>query len=138
MSARAVHSTPSSSPHHPVSPPPSNTLQTALIYVLASASRSFMHSLNSTEVHNAQAMERALQRPSGQALITVCNHVAAMDDPLVLSTVVPPTLYSKAEHIRQAAGWGAEGRVRRGGSGRGFRLERQEAGQGESEGAATG
>ncbi len=35
-------------------------------------------------------MEYALKRPKGQALITVCNHVAALDDPLVMSALIPP------------------------------------------------
>eukprot|EP00271_Cylindrocystis_brebissonii_P004653 TRINITY_DN16434_c0_g1_i1.p1 TRINITY_DN16434_c0_g1~~TRINITY_DN16434_c0_g1_i1.p1 ORF type:complete len:582 (+),score=94.38 TRINITY_DN16434_c0_g1_i1:829-2574(+) len=61
----------------------------------------FMHGLNRTEVHGAEKLERAIrERPSGQALITVCNHVAAMDDPLVLSAMVAPWLMLDASSMR--------------------------------------
>jgi monolysocardiolipin acyltransferase len=59
-----------------------------------------MHVLNSTEVQGAEVMDKALKRPQGQALITVCNHVAALDDPLVMATVIPKEHYLKPENIR--------------------------------------
>jgi monolysocardiolipin acyltransferase len=86
----------SSSPLPTLSPLP----QTSIIYILATASRSFMHTLNTTEVHGAEQMQLALERPEGQALITVSNHVAAMDDPLVLSTIVPPSYFTRPDQIR--------------------------------------
>lgn len=75
-------------------------MQSAVIYVLANASRGFMHGLNKTTVTGGEVMEAALRRPEGQALITVCNHIAAMDDPLVMSAVIPPAFYSQPKSIR--------------------------------------
>ncbi|GAX79696.1 hypothetical protein CEUSTIGMA_g7137.t1 [Chlamydomonas eustigma] len=71
-----------------------------ILYVLAQASHGFMHMLNSTEVQGAEVMNKALMRPPGQALITVCNHVAALDDPLVMATVIPKDHFGKPENIR--------------------------------------
>ena len=69
-------------------------MRSAIVYCLASLSRGFMQQLNRTDVRGGQHMEAALNRPPIQALITVCNHVAAMDDPLVMSTVIP----SRCDH----------------------------------------
>jgi monolysocardiolipin acyltransferase len=74
-------------------------LRTSIIWTLASLSRSFM-GLNKTSVHGAENLELALRRPPGQALITVCNHVAAMDDPLVMSLIIPTSYYSHPSAIR--------------------------------------
>jgi len=59
-----------------------------------------------------QVMEAALQRPTGQGLITVCNHVAAMDDPLVMASLVPPQYFDQPASLRCAEG---EDRRRRAG-----------------------
>ena len=75
-------------------------MQSTIIYALASASRGFMHGLNTTSVMGGEVMEAALRCPEGQALITVCNHIAAMDDPLVMSAVIPPAFYSHPKSIR--------------------------------------
>mmetsp|Transcript_24249 Transcript_24249/g.52995 ORF Transcript_24249/g.52995 Transcript_24249/m.52995 type:complete len:524 (-) Transcript_24249:843-2414(-) len=75
-------------------------LRRAVVYVLAHASRGFMQGLNNTEVEGMDIMERALQRPAGQPLITVCNHVAAMDDPLVMSSIIPPKFYEQPQSLR--------------------------------------
>ena len=56
--------------------------------------------LNDTSVHGAKNLEAALHRPSGQALITVSNHVAALDDPLVMSLIIPQSYYGQPESIR--------------------------------------
>ena len=60
--------------------------------------------LNSTEVEGAEHMERALQRPPQQPLITVCNHVAAMDDPLVMSAIIPPQYLAQPRSLRWVLG----------------------------------
>lgn len=75
-------------------------LRSSIIYIIGNMSRVFMRGLNKTEVHGLEVMEAALRRPEGQPLITICNHVAAMDDPLVMSTVIPPAFYSRPENIR--------------------------------------
>jgi len=57
---------------------------------------------NSTTVEGAEHMKAALDRQQGRPLITVCNHVASLDDPLVMSTILPPELYSDASQLRWA------------------------------------
>ena len=75
-------------------------LQSMLLRSVAAASHAFMHSWNVTEVVGQSTMEAVLQRPPGQGLITVSNHVAAMDDPLVISTIVPPEYFAQPERLR--------------------------------------
>jgi monolysocardiolipin acyltransferase len=70
------------------------------MYVLAHASRGFMTRLNSTHVEGLGHMEAALAREPGRPLITVCNHVASMDDPLVMATILPPAAYADPEQLR--------------------------------------
>lgn len=74
------------------------------MYMLAHASRGFMTRINNTVVEGGQHMEAALARESGRPLITVSNHVASMDDPLVMSTILPPSVYSSPEQLRWGAG----------------------------------
>lgn len=70
------------------------------MYVLAHGSRSFMTVMNSTKVDGAERMAAALAREQGRPLITVCNHVASMDDPLVMSTILPPTVFNDPGQLR--------------------------------------
>lgn len=53
-------------------------------------SRGFMNTLSSTEIRGREALEEAFARPEGQGLITVSNHSSALDDPLLLATIMPP------------------------------------------------
>jgi monolysocardiolipin acyltransferase len=71
-----------------------------VMYVLAHGSRAFMTRANSTHVEGAEHMAAALAREAGRPLITVCNHVASMDDPLVMSTILPPAVYSDPAQLR--------------------------------------
>lgn len=70
------------------------------MYILAHASRGFMTRVNNTTVEGGQHIEAALAREPGRPLITVCNHVASMDDPLVMSTILPPAVYGEPEKLR--------------------------------------
>jgi monolysocardiolipin acyltransferase len=75
-------------------------LRTAVMYLLAHGSRSFMTVMNSTQVEGAERMAAALGREQGRPLITVCNHVASMDDPLVMSTIVPAAAFTDPQQLR--------------------------------------
>ncbi|BDA47309.1 probable Tafazzin [Coccomyxa sp. Obi] len=56
---------------------------------VGAASKVFMGALSSTSVQGASIIRSALDRPTGQALITVSNHVASLDDPLVTAALLP-------------------------------------------------
>ncbi len=49
----------------------------------------FLHGLSDTKITGAGHFEDALQRPAGQALLTVSNHVAAADDPALTAALLP-------------------------------------------------
>eukprot|EP00897_Mesotaenium_endlicherianum_P007424 jgi/Mesen1/670/ME000109S10891 len=75
--------------------------QAVVLPVLGNMCHVFMHGLNRTEVFGAERLHQALTaRPQGQPLITLCNHVAAMDDPLVLAAIVPPRMLLRARSMR--------------------------------------
>ncbi|KAK9831538.1 hypothetical protein WJX81_006941 [Elliptochloris bilobata] len=44
---------------------------------------------NTSEVRNGAALDAALKRPPDMGLITVCNHTSTLDDPVVLSAMLP-------------------------------------------------
>ncbi|KAF8067215.1 N-acylphosphatidylethanolamine synthase [Scenedesmus sp. PABB004] len=75
-------------------------LRSAVMYVLAHGSRGFMTRANDTSVEGAEHMAAALARAPGRPLITVCNHVASMDDPLVMSTILPPEVFADPAALR--------------------------------------
>ncbi|XP_024391263.1 uncharacterized protein [Physcomitrium patens] len=61
----------------------------------------WMHGLNITEVYGAEKLHKVINnRPGGQSLITVCNHVASMDDPLVMAALLPPRLFLQPKSLR--------------------------------------
>ncbi|KAG2499894.1 hypothetical protein HYH03_002182 [Edaphochlamys debaryana] len=75
-------------------------LRRTVLYVIGSAARAYMTGLNSTTVEGAGHLAQALERPSDQALITVCNHVAALDDPLVVAAMLPEQTLQQPEKLR--------------------------------------
>lgn len=78
-----------------------NLLRSAALAAVGGASRFFMLHLNNTQVQGAEHLYKALQhRKPGQALITVSNHVAAMDDPLVSAAIVPSELIFNRDQLR--------------------------------------
>jgi 1-acyl-sn-glycerol-3-phosphate acyltransferase len=76
-------------------------LRPLLLAAIAGAARVFMTGLNSTTVSGSQLLAQAvLQRPEGQGLLTVSNHVGAMDDPLVLAAALPPAALLSPSALR--------------------------------------
>jgi monolysocardiolipin acyltransferase len=54
-----------------------------------------------SQVSGAAQLEQAvLARAPGQGLLTVCNHVGALDDPLVLAAALPPALLARPSALR--------------------------------------
>eukprot|EP00951_Prasinocladus_malaysianus_P001876 scaffold13321_cov39-Prasinocladus_malaysianus.AAC.1 len=74
-------------------------LQDIVVSSVVRFSRTFMFYLNSTTIHGGEELANALKRPKSVPLITVSNHVAAMDDPLVLSAIMPTDRIG-AEEVR--------------------------------------
>ena len=70
--------------HRPLSP-----LQSAVLAGVGGACKAFLAGAARTRVEGGEVMAAALARPPGQALITVSNHVAAVDDPLATAAIVP-------------------------------------------------
>lgn len=76
-------------------------LQAVAVPLLGNVCHAFMHGLNYTEVYGAEKLQEAIKfRPKGQPLITVSNHVASVDDPFVISSVLPPQLLLDAKSLR--------------------------------------
>ena len=58
-----------------------------------------MSLLTDTDIQGWEVLQRAYQRPAGQGLITVSNHAAALDDPLLLAALMPAdSLLQPAAH----------------------------------------
>lgn len=76
-------------------------LQALAVPVLGNACHVFMHGLNHVQIYGAEKLHMALlQRPQGKPLITVSNHVAAVDDPLLIASLLPPSVMLDARNIR--------------------------------------
>ncbi|KAL8540915.1 hypothetical protein ACS0TY_002245 [Phlomoides rotata] len=76
-------------------------LQAVAVPVLGNVCHVFMHGLNSIQIYGAEKLQQAvLHRPENKSLITVSNHVAAMDDPLVIASLLPPSLMFDASGLR--------------------------------------
>ncbi|XP_020250470.1 tafazzin-like [Asparagus officinalis] len=76
-------------------------LQAVAVPVIGSACHVFMHGLNHVKVYGAEKLHQALlQRPKGKPLLTVSNHVAAIDDPFVVASLLPPNIMLDAHNLR--------------------------------------
>ncbi|KAK6911590.1 Phospholipid/glycerol acyltransferase [Dillenia turbinata] len=76
-------------------------LRTVALPVIGTACHVFMNGLNRVEVYGAEKLHQAMQlRPKNQPLVTVSNHVASMDDPLVLASLIPPGALLDAHNLR--------------------------------------
>ncbi|GAB4835800.1 hypothetical protein Ancab_000716 [Ancistrocladus abbreviatus] len=76
-------------------------LQALAVPILGNVCHVFMHGLNHVEVYGAEKLHHALlHRPKDKPLVTVSNHVASMDDPLVIASLLPPHLLMEAHNLR--------------------------------------
>ncbi|XP_012701195.1 uncharacterized protein LOC101768024 [Setaria italica] len=77
------------------------SLQALAVPLIGNACYVFMHGLNSVQIYGAEKLHQALQeRPKGKPLLTVSNHVAAMDDPFVIASLLPPSIMLEAQKLR--------------------------------------
>ncbi|XP_010921824.1 uncharacterized protein [Elaeis guineensis] len=76
-------------------------LQALAVPVIGNACHVFMHGLNYVQIYGAEKLHRALlERDEGKPLITVSNHVASVDDPLVIASLLPPSVMLDARNLR--------------------------------------
>ncbi|KAM1144584.1 hypothetical protein FF1_033366 [Malus domestica] len=76
-------------------------LQAVAVPVIGNVCHVFMNGLNQVQVYGVEKLHDAvLRRPKGKPLITVSNHVASMDDPLVLSALLPRHVLLDAQNLR--------------------------------------
>ncbi|KAK7284377.1 hypothetical protein RJT34_19122 [Clitoria ternatea] len=61
----------------------------------------FMHGLNRVQVYGLEKLHSALlDRPKGKPLLTVSNHVASLDDPLVIASILSPRVLLDTRNLR--------------------------------------
>eukprot|EP00210_Caulerpa_lentillifera_P002718 g2598.t1 len=75
-------------------------IRSVLFLALGGASKVFMNLANSTSVLGREHLDSALDRKHNQPLITVCNHTGALDDPLVIASMVPSSVLYHPERAR--------------------------------------
>ncbi|KAF8394578.1 hypothetical protein HHK36_020791 [Tetracentron sinense] len=76
-------------------------LQALAVPIIGNVCHMFMHGLNHVQIFGAEKLHQALlQRPEGKPLITVSNHVASVDDPLVIASLLPPSVLFDAHSLR--------------------------------------
>ncbi|KAF5197795.1 Tafazzin [Thalictrum thalictroides] len=76
-------------------------LQAVAVPVIGNVCHVFMHGLNRVQVYGAEKLEKALlHRPEGKPLITVSNHVASVDDPFVIASLLPPSVLLDGRNLR--------------------------------------
>ncbi|ESW19012.1 hypothetical protein PHAVU_006G089600 [Phaseolus vulgaris] len=76
-------------------------MQAVAVPVLGNVCHVFMNGLNRVQVHGLEKLHSALlHRPQGKPLLTVSNHVASMDDPLVIASLLPPSVLLDARNLR--------------------------------------
>ncbi|KAG9152966.1 hypothetical protein Leryth_023755 [Lithospermum erythrorhizon] len=79
----------------------SRMLQAVAVPVIGNVCHVFMHGLNRVQVYGAEKLQHALlNRPKNKPLVTVSNHVASMDDPLVIASLLPPRVLMDAQNLR--------------------------------------
>ncbi|KAL6142590.1 hypothetical protein ACLB2K_060867 [Fragaria x ananassa] len=76
-------------------------VQAVAVPVIGNVCHVFMNGLNRVQVYGLEKLHDALLcRPKDRPLITVSNHVASMDDPLVVAALLPPNVLLDAKNLR--------------------------------------
>ncbi|KAK7337744.1 hypothetical protein VNO77_18331 [Canavalia gladiata] len=76
-------------------------MQAVAVPVLGNVCHVFMNGLNRVQVYGLEKLHSALlERPKDKPLLTVSNHVASMDDPLVIASLLPPHVLLDAKNLR--------------------------------------
>ncbi|GKU97704.1 hypothetical protein SLEP1_g10810 [Rubroshorea leprosula] len=76
-------------------------LQAVAVPLIGNVCHVFMNGLNRVQVYGLEKLHDALlNRPKDKPLITISNHVASMDDPLVIASLLPPRVLLDAHKLR--------------------------------------
>ncbi|XP_030474497.2 uncharacterized protein LOC115691898 [Syzygium oleosum] len=76
-------------------------VQAVAVPVLGNMCHVFMHGLNRVQVYGVEKLHDALlHRPKHKSLLTVSNHVASVDDPFVIASLLPPSVLLDAQNLR--------------------------------------
>ncbi|XP_059652400.1 uncharacterized protein LOC132299663 [Cornus florida] len=76
-------------------------LQVVAVPVLGNVCHVFMNGLNHVQIYGAEKLHQALlHRPKNKPLITVSNHVASLDDPLVIASLLPKSALFNPHSLR--------------------------------------
>ncbi|CAN1858534.1 tafazzin [Linum perenne] len=76
-------------------------VQAVAVPLLGNMCYVFMNGLNRVQVHGLDKLHKALlERPKGKPLVTVSNHVASVDDPFVIASLLPPSVLLEAQNLR--------------------------------------
>ncbi|CAN6457269.1 unnamed protein product [Victoria cruziana] len=76
-------------------------LRSLAVPLIGNACHVFMHGFNHVRVYGAEKLHQALlQKRGGKPLLTVSNHVASIDDPFIIASLLPPNVLLDAESLR--------------------------------------
>ncbi|KAL0006022.1 hypothetical protein SO802_013583 [Lithocarpus litseifolius] len=76
-------------------------VQAVALPVLGNVCHVFMNGLNRVQVYGLEKLHDAvLHRPKDKPLVSVSNHVASLDDPLVIASLLPPRVLLDAQSLR--------------------------------------
>ncbi|CAA7015855.1 unnamed protein product [Microthlaspi erraticum] len=76
-------------------------LQAVAVPLIGNACHVFMNGFNRVQVYGLEKLHDALlNRPKNKPLVTVSNHVASVDDPFVIASLLPPKLLLDARNLR--------------------------------------
>lgn len=78
----------------------STLLRTAVLVSLGSLCKAFLSATTTVEIAGAERVVAALERRPNQGLITVSNHIASIDDPMVTAALLPPQYLLKPACLR--------------------------------------
>ncbi|XP_012089006.1 tafazzin [Jatropha curcas] len=76
-------------------------LQSVAVPLIGNMCHIFMNGLNRVQVYGLEKLhEGLLHRPKNKPLLTVSNHVASVDDPFVIASLLPPRVLLDAHNLR--------------------------------------
>ncbi|KAL9233313.1 hypothetical protein vseg_008331 [Gypsophila vaccaria] len=76
-------------------------VQAVAVPILGNVCHVFMHGLNRVQIYGAEKLVNAVKQKSKEKpLVTVSNHVASVDDPFVIASLLPPSILMDAQCLR--------------------------------------